>query len=360
MLRTHRVSRSWRVGLLVVAAVCMQLSQPGPADAVSSNAAPTFIANFEACPAQLQCFVVGRSNNTGVVARTDDGGKTWRRQTLPSGVASLEGIACPTTAVCVAVGGQSTGGAVVLRTSNGGASWTRQSLPSGASGWLFSVACPTTTVCRASGQTSTGNGVVYGTTNSGNTWTLLAQPYSYGLQGISCPSTTTCIAIGFAPSGSDAVAVIYATHDSGKTWPLEYQYPDVAAGSGTWFSFKRISCITTTCVVIGNQTGGGPDRSFSVRTTDGGYTWQSTALPGDVVPQAVRCATVSTCYVAGGDDIVKTIDKGATWKQQSLPTGVDDLDGISCGQPATCYAFGPTNYVATNDGGTTWVLRRHP
>ena len=56
----------------------------------------------------------------------------------------LKAIACPTAAVCEAVGGGGSG-ATILRSTDGGNAWASQSLPSGVSE-LTGVACASTRV----------------------------------------------------------------------------------------------------------------------------------------------------------------------------------------------------------------------
>ena len=68
------------------------------------------------------------------------------------------GIACPSTTTCYAVGQNASGG-VILATSNSGTTWTSQSVPSGSSD-LIAVACPSVTTCYAVGQNSSGGGLI--------------------------------------------------------------------------------------------------------------------------------------------------------------------------------------------------------
>ncbi|MHB8289608.1 MAG: hypothetical protein ACYDEY_10300 [Acidimicrobiales bacterium] len=68
------------------------------------------------------------------------------------------GIACPSTTTCYAVGQNGSGG-VILATSNSGTTWTSQSVPSGTSD-LIAVACPSVTTCYAVGQNSSGGGLI--------------------------------------------------------------------------------------------------------------------------------------------------------------------------------------------------------
>jgi len=127
-----------------------------------------------ACSSALHCVAVGaetvrehnvlRSMQTAVL--TEDGGTQWSATSLTVPVGSiLQGLACPSNADCVAVGGATSSGGrgLAVYTTDGGLNWTSAPLPS--SGLLEDLSCPTTNQCVAVGA----EGSLY-TTNGGKTW----------------------------------------------------------------------------------------------------------------------------------------------------------------------------------------------
>src|SRR5436853_4065299 len=68
--------------------------------------------------------------------------------------------------------------------------WTSQT--SGTTQALNGVSCPTSSTCFAVGA----NGTIVATTNGGTTWTSQSSNFTQALNGISCPSTSACFAVG--------------------------------------------------------------------------------------------------------------------------------------------------------------------
>src|SRR5216684_7292837 len=109
--------------VLLAALIAVWLSGLGghalAASTWTSQTSPT-IQNLNgiACPGTTTCFAVGAlaspGNGNGTIVVTTDG-STWTSQN--SKVAQiLNGIACPTTSTCFAVGASGT----ILKTTNGG------------------------------------------------------------------------------------------------------------------------------------------------------------------------------------------------------------------------------------------------
>jgi photosystem II stability/assembly factor-like uncharacterized protein len=317
-------------------------------------AATPFSIAYEACPSTSTCFVVGNG-----IARTTNGGTSWTRQTVPSGTPDLTGISCSSTAICVAVGGNA-----VLRTTNGGANWTRltvnpssERLPQS----LTSVSCPSWTQCHAVGVDAFGGGVIIGTSN-GTTWAVESHPDRAAfLSGLSCPSATTCFAAGSAYSGSDFTAMIYVTRDSGAHWTANYEFPDSAAGGGTTYGFRHISCAGLTCVASGQISGPSSLPNLASVTADGGVHWKNSTLPAGFEPSGVRCAAASTCFLDAGSTLLRSTDKGTSWQKMPIPSGISDLSSLACASASTCFAYGETaHYLATVNNGNSWTPRTHP
>jgi photosystem II stability/assembly factor-like uncharacterized protein len=322
---------------------------PGPFDAIS-------------CATSSTCLAGGG----GAVVATNDGGTTWAVKSVPSSLATLSGISCPSATSCIAVGATTGGTGAVAATTNGGTTWTAQSVPSGT-GALSGVSCPSTTACLAVG--SAGGDTVVATTNGGATWA--AKPALAGvatLLGVSCPSTTVCTAVGSAaPTGSckpfpscRTQPLIATTTDGGTTW-AEQSYNQGQDEGGT---FSGVSCPSTAeCTAVGDAVLVGANVEGIAITLSSGtcamgpgcnqldYLSSTTGLTG------VSCPTTSICTAVGNGQIA--VAGPASWAVQSAP--VDSVEAVSCPSGSDCLAGGgvapegPGTVVRSTDGGTTWA-----
>src|SRR5271165_3003520 len=113
------------VSVLIAAAVPASATSVEAPRAISTHAAPASwktVASYRdsvtdlngvSCPSTSICEAVGENNSEGAAIRTMNGGASWATDKLPSGIAYLSGIACPSTSVCQAVG-ESVGSTVGL------------------------------------------------------------------------------------------------------------------------------------------------------------------------------------------------------------------------------------------------------
>jgi photosystem II stability/assembly factor-like uncharacterized protein len=293
------------------------------------------------CPSAADCYTVGYDSNiyTGgnsgddtAILATTDGGTTWSPQAVPNGIAGLQGIACPTTSTCFAVGTDTAeaDGSGVITTSDGGATWTQLTAPTGA-GALEAIACANVTTCVAVGVLPSGfdSAKVLTTTDGGATWTQQTVPAGVGeLRAVSCPSTSVCMAVGSEPEAQSG-GVIVTTTDGGSTW--------TTAGGGLNY-LTGVACPTTLdCDVVGwgfqNST---PGVVFS--TTDQGTTWNSQDVTSGKL-EAVACLSASTC-AAVGDGVAAQTSNGSSWTTDAVPAGGFSLSGITCLSAGDCFAVG--------------------
>jgi len=261
--------------------------------------------------------------------------------TLPAGIQSLRGVACPSADRCWAVGttlgsARAPASAAVLTTTTGGASWRAQAIPPTV-GYLAGIACPTTRTCTAVGQLGTdgaGPGAVLTTTDSGATWVLQSLPAgSTDVTAVDCLPAGPCSALADVAGRVTALA----PGAPGAPWVARGALPATVA------SATALAC------------------------TDARHCWTTVLSPVDVG------------HVTGS--VAGTADGGATWALQSVPSGTGALEGIDCTRPAVpatsttsaaaarvdCTAVGTTAtgtgatrsgrglVLTTADGGTTWT-----
>jgi hypothetical protein len=187
-------------------------STPNPARASGNSLSGV------SCFVASDCTAVGLGNGAGtpvtVGERWRDG--RWRLDNVPSPAGAAEnqlnGIACPATDRCVAVGVVGPTRGVVSTEALGwnGRDWRIQPTPNPAgssSSTLFAVACPAADRCTAVG---TSNSKVLAERWDGARWRIQPAPVPPGAQfselnAVSCTAAAACIAVGdyVTSSGAD-------------------------------------------------------------------------------------------------------------------------------------------------------------
>jgi photosystem II stability/assembly factor-like uncharacterized protein len=156
------------------------------------------------CPSLSTCFALTQSSST--VATTTNGGTSWQNEQLPSGGQEL-GISCASAEFCAA-----TNETEAFYTTDGGEIWSSGSVPTGVA-FMYGVQCPSTTTCYAEGQPVFGGPVEpVVTTDGGLTWSTQVLPDGLSLgDPLDCPSATAC----FGPDLSGSIVTNAAEADSG-------------------------------------------------------------------------------------------------------------------------------------------------
>lgn len=302
---------------------------PGGASQGSGN------FNAVSCPSTTLCIAVGGDNNLrGVAATSSDGGLNWQNSPLSTTpVTQLDAVTCVDAKHCVAVGE-----GAISTTSNSGASWTPRTLPT-ANTTLLGVSCPSTTACVAVGVSPGNAGPLVGqlvvSSDGGATWSTPTLPANIGALGsVDCPSVSFCVAVG---------AQILVSNDGGTTWNA------VAVNGGTNV-LRSVSCSsTTTCVALGANPVGAVDPTagaFEVVTTDGGATWTSVSTPaGSASLVAISCTAGNACTAAGVSDVgaapvYSSGDDGMTWTQETIPGSVTAVSAVRCRSGSDCVFVG--------------------
>lgn len=318
---------------------------------------------------------------TGVlVAALLSGCLGWYPQFSTNDSSSLNGISCPSSSECFAVGASTSGAALVEQTTDAGGHWVSDT--TGVSGpALNSISCADLENCVAVAT----SGATLVTTDGGATWDPSTTGPSTNIfpTSVSCPDAEHCWAVG---NGG-----LIVTTNGGVTWtPLTWEPPPPRGdwpGSVLGSFLSAVTCTTTSdCLAVGQvayQEDPPPETtlpSFTdslgvlVTTSDGGETWQSQLVSSftefPISPNsytdvaAISCPTPEDCVAVGGGASYQfvTADSGMTWTVSQLAQNqpVDDA-GIACSDPLHCIAVGgaigskyQTPVMATSDGGTTW------
>lgn len=165
------------------------------------------------CTSSSACTAAGDSYNKSedevpLVERWN--GVNWSLQATPNIDGLFEGVSCASPGVCMAVGVQSDDNvrsgetAKTLAERWNGVSWSLQATPNPGGRQVASfngVSCPSTTVCTAVGSSTDFAGTSYtlAERRQGNSWsmqTTTPQPDSE-FEGVSCPSISRCTAVGY-------------------------------------------------------------------------------------------------------------------------------------------------------------------
>jgi photosystem II stability/assembly factor-like uncharacterized protein len=264
------------------------------------------------------------------ILSTTNGGKTWKRRSLPKELGDIGSISCGSTTFCVAPvtkGLPPNNKESFLVTRNGGSSWKVVTTPGDDT--VGGLSCPSASTCFA-GSYISPNDVIDKTTDGGSKWTSKTAP-AYASK-ISCASASHCVAL--ADGG-----FMYTTN-GGSSWHLVS-----APGSP---SLSAISCASqSACYAAGTNSS---DTGLVVlATSNGGKSWTTRTLPSGIDDVGgIACATSKRCVVAGdinkNDEsnrvIYATTDSGSRWTKQSVPTGTGDLDDVWCSAKSYCLASG--------------------
>lgn len=182
--------------------------------------------NAVSCPSLTFCIAVGSARNRAVVERWN--GTKWSRARVPeppgTRYATLAGVDCVSTVVCVAVGGFT----IHPATSKGifspptfapltglaerwnGKAWRVQRILAVQGLGLAGVSCASAHDCMAIEEEGTQTVRLRGTR-----WSTQSTTSPSGLSGVSCPARRTCVAVGSSSTGT------LAERWNGDRWSLQ-------------------------------------------------------------------------------------------------------------------------------------------
>jgi hypothetical protein len=353
-------------------------STPNPAKASGNSLSGV------SCPAASDCTAVGVGNGAGtpvtVGERWRDG--RWRLENVPSPVGAAEnqlnGIACPATDRCMAVGtaGPTRGVVSAKALRWNGIRWRGQPIPTVPGASLSAVSCASASACMAVGGSDSG---VLAERWNGTRWRIqptLNPPgaVSSGLGVISCLSPSFCMAAGaYSTSSSpDGPVKLLAERWNGTKWAI---VPSPNPAGAVQSFFNGLSCTSpSACTATGEQhSASGIVHTLAERWDGATWTIQPTPNPAKVQFASlggVACTGPSACRAVGASDQGTLAERwnGTTWRIQPTPTppGGGLLNGVACPAPAACTAVGFTftssggRILAERWNGTAWHIQPTP
>jgi hypothetical protein len=354
-------------------------AQPAPNPARAS----TNYLNGVSCPSPSDCTAAGQGNGDGTPftlgERWRDG--RWRLQAVPSPIGAAEnqlnGIACPATDRCMAVGtvGPTRGVASAEALQWNGTRWSNQPIPTVPGASLSALACASPSACMAVGGSDSG---VLAERWNGTRWRILPAPTPRGavfsgLGGISCLSPSFCMAAGAYSTSStpDGPAKSFTERWNGKKWAI-VPSPNPPGAVQTFLG--SVSCTApSACTTTGEQhSATGIVHTVAERWN--GTRWRIQATPNPPKAQfanlpGLACTGPSACLAVGSSDQGTLAERwnGTRWRIQPMPTSPGgQLTGLACPAPAACTAVGFTftpsggKILAERWNGTTWRIQPTP
>jgi len=252
------------------------------------------------------------------------------------------------------------------------AAWTTHSTPSQAASVASSiqdVACPSGARCLAVGFQSSLTSVQapLAETWDRRTWTVEATQSPAGaesslLEGVACTSSTSCVAVGHqdvAPQYFGAAVPVgkpLAEVWDGLTWSIR---PVPVPTGAVESELYDVSCTSSMCMAVGhyeNRSGaGGPlaemwdGTAWSLLPTPGSEFAEDSVLRGVACPSATSCVAVGyyehevNAIFSATATLVESWD-GRTWRVRPSPTPAGsrdaELNAVACPSAGQCMAVG--------------------
>jgi photosystem II stability/assembly factor-like uncharacterized protein len=297
--------------------------------------------------------VVWASGSNGVILRSVDAGRTWRRLHVVGGDAlDFRGIVAfnASTAYVMSIGeGEKSR---IYKTTDGGETWNLQYIGDRKEFFLDSIACLSELHCLAISDPVDGKFFLLATTD-GEHWNPLSNdkmPLALPAEGAFAASNT-CLALSgeeiFFGTGGPAARVFHSA-DAGHTWTVA-ETP-IAHGNASSGIFSIASTDGKQVVVVGGDYKD-PKRASDVAaySDDGGKSWKlSEQRPGGY-RSSVAHAKESLVVAVGPNGEDFSDDFGVHWKH----AGTLNLNALSNLLGHMVWGVGPNGTI-----GLFWNLRR--
>lgn len=320
-----------------------------------------------ACASTAVCLVSGDDRNQqGAVFRTLDGGSTWSAESLPTPTPNppeqwfMDGITCPTASNCYS--GASFG--AIYASTDEGSTWTMQSVPTGEGGG-DGIACPVTTSCFAVGVYAWGGSVLQQQNDAVGIITpslppgAVDEPYSAALSATSgTPPYQWSVPAGELPAGlsiGTTTGSITGTPEAGGSFSPTFTVTDSTGQSASVTIPLSIAKLSSTVTISENPTIASyrDPVTYHVDVTGSGATPSGTAtISIGSITQCVATAPTGHCTsktAPVGTDVV-TVTYGGD-AEHVAATASTVLDVVPA-QTTTAITVSPT--VATQGSEVTF------
>jgi photosystem II stability/assembly factor-like uncharacterized protein len=292
--------------------------------------------------------VVWVSGSNGVILKSVDEGKTWKRLHVTGGDAlDFRGIVAFNASTAYVMSSGEGEKSRIYKTTDGGETWNLQFTDKRKEFFLDSMACLSETHCFALGDPIDGKFLLLHTEDgqhwnplpSSNLPAALPGEAAFAASNSSLLFGDTEILFG---TGGGTVARIFRSHDLGRTWTIVNT--PIAAGSASSGIFSVARDEERILAVGGDYKD--PSRPFHVAaySVDGGKSWQlASQQPGGYRSSVAWVHSDPTLWVAAGpsgQEVSK--DYGLHWKH----TDSLNLNAVAILDISDGWAVGPNGTIA--------------
>ena len=309
-----------------------------------------------ACPKANSCFAVGESFEGSAPKALIEhwNGRAWHIVTSnpdTSVTSTLSSVACPSPTSCFVVGTHSTAAQPHSRTFIehwNGRHWAVMAHPNPyrvtGDAVLNGISCPSTKSCFAVGSYES---TFYGPRTliehwNGHHWAIMNHPDPNPLgepsfTGVSCPSLRSCFAVGSHTVGDAPRPVI--EHWNGRRWSM---MTGAVVPGADGAALNGIACpFLFSCFAVGSQSVGSGTKVLVEHWNGRHWGYMPVVNPhsNGAGLHAVACPTERSCFVVGeytAGATVKTLVEhwnGTTWTISATPdpgSTIAELASVAC------------------------------
>lgn len=293
--------------------------------------------------------VVWASGSNGVILRSLDEGKTWKRLHVAGGDAlDFRGIVAFNAATAYVMSSGEGEKSRIYKTTDGGETWNLQYTDKRKKFFLDSIACLSETHCFTLGDPLDGKFLLL-TTTDGEHWNpllSLTMPAALPGEGAFAASNSCLLVSGeeiFFVTGGSHARVFYSK-TSGRIWRA-VQTPIVHANASSGiFSLARPRGGKTPAEVVVGGDYQDPKRASGVAafSTDVGKTWKLSRRQPGGYRSAVAALDDRTFVTVGPNGEEISEDGGVHWKQ----TDSLNLNALAILDGQHAWAVGPHGTIA--------------
>jgi len=290
--------------------------------------------------------IVWASGSNGVILRSTDLGKTWKRLHVSGGDSldfrGIVGFSSETAYVMSSGEGEKSR---IYKTTDGGETWKLQYTGNRKGVFLDSIACLSEAHCFTLGDPLDGKFLLL-TTTDGEHWNALPNdkmPAALPGEGAFAASNTCLALYGediFFGTGGPAARVFHST-DSGRAWTVS-ETP-IAHGNTSSGIFSIAHGQGKTAVVVGGDYQD-PARGERVAaySEDHGKTWQLSAKQPSGYRSSVAPLHGANFFTVGPTGEEFSDDRGISWKRTDSLT----LNALAIYDDEYGWAVGPNGTIA--------------
>jgi photosystem II stability/assembly factor-like uncharacterized protein len=289
--------------------------------------------------------VVWASGSNGVVLRSVDEGKTWKRLAVAGGEKlDFRGVWAFDEKTAFLMSSGEAEKSRIYKTTDGGESWKLQYTDSRKEFFLDSLACLNRTTCYALGDPMDGRFVLLKTDDGGH-WGRIALeslPKAVDGEGAFAASNRCLLLDGdeiyFASGG--AVARVFHSADKGKSWEV-FAAP-LAQGPAGAGIFALAKSEKTIVIVGGNYQEAKAAHGVAAYSTDKGKTWKLAESQPGGYRSGVAAVDRTMLVAVGTNGTDASVDGGVHWK----PTRALNLNAAGVLSEEYVWAVGAKGTIA--------------